>query len=213
MTRLFLVRHGETIWHAEDRYAGRADVPLNERGRQQARALAAWAATADLSAVWSSTASRAVDTAAPVAAAAGFVHRPDPRLREVDFGEGDGLTREEMSERFPDALDAFLARPATSPLPGGEPGVEASARFMSAVDEIVRDAGADARVLVIAHSTVIRLALCALTGIEPNNYRAVFPRMGNTTLAEVADDGTRPAALLRFNAPARADDDENASRE
>lgn len=213
MTRLFLVRHGETIWHAEGRYAGSADVPLNERGRRQAREMAEWAAGAELSAVWSSTAGRAIDTATPVAQAAGAPLQPDPRLCEVDFGEAEGLTRDEMSERFPDALDAFLAHPATSPLPGGEPGVEASVRFMSAVDEIVTDAGTDARVLIIAHSTVIRLTLCALTGIELNHYRAVFPEVGNTTLAEVAYDGTQPAALLRFNAPARRDEPGSGSRE
>ncbi|NUT12685.1 MAG: histidine phosphatase family protein, partial [Nonomuraea sp.] len=55
MTDLVLVRHGETVWHAENRYAGTSDVDLTERGRDQAAMLAAWAAEAGLAAVWSST--------------------------------------------------------------------------------------------------------------------------------------------------------------
>ncbi|MBI0382368.1 histidine phosphatase family protein, partial [Streptomyces albiflaviniger] len=69
MTDFVLVRHGETVWHAENRYAGRTDVPLTEHGHQQAAELGAWAAGRRLDAVLSSPLSRARLTAEPAAAA------------------------------------------------------------------------------------------------------------------------------------------------
>ena len=65
MTRLVLVRHGETIWHAENRYAGSSDIPLSPRGLEQAEQLAKWASRADLAAIWISPLRRARETAGP----------------------------------------------------------------------------------------------------------------------------------------------------
>ena len=67
MTQFVLVRHGETEWHAENRYAGISDVSLTARGLEQAKQLAAWAGTAGFAAVWTSTLTRAQLTAAPCA--------------------------------------------------------------------------------------------------------------------------------------------------
>ena len=64
MTRIVLARHGETAWHAENRYAGRSDVALTPRGHEQAELLAGWAARAGLSAIWCSPLGRAHETAA-----------------------------------------------------------------------------------------------------------------------------------------------------
>jgi broad specificity phosphatase PhoE len=69
MTELVLVRHGETVWHAENRYAGRSDVPLTPRGQEQAGALARWATGAGLDAVLTSPLCRARETAGPACAA------------------------------------------------------------------------------------------------------------------------------------------------
>ena len=116
-TRILLIRHGETIWHEGHRYAGASDVPLTDRGRDQARALTAWGERTDLAAIVTSDLSRAELTAQELAKGAGVTPRVDARLREVDFGRGEGLTRGEMHARFPDALQAFLDRPAENPLP------------------------------------------------------------------------------------------------
>jgi broad specificity phosphatase PhoE len=199
MTRLVLVRHGETAWHAENRYAGSADIPLNEHGREQAEQLATWAKTAGLDALWTSPLARALQTAAPVAATARLEPRADPRLREVAFGEGEGLTRAEMRQRFPEAYAAFVVDPVASYLPGGEDPVAAVARASACLTDIAA-AHPTGRVLVVTHSTVIRLLLCQLLGIPLAAYRAVFPSLRNCAISEVALslDGHQPA-LLQFN--------------
>src|SRR5690349_21899670 len=130
MTYLVLVRHGETIWHAENRYAGSTDIALTARGTEQAAELAGWAKTARLAEVWASTLSRAQLTAAACAEVSGTPLQVDARLRELDFGDGEGLTAAEMAQRFPDALRAFRVDPVTHHLPGGEDPVAAAQRFV-----------------------------------------------------------------------------------
>ncbi len=202
VTTVHLARHGETIWHAENRYTGVSDVPLTGRGREQAASLAAWAADAGLDAIASSPLVRAVDTASPACAAAGLELSTDPRLREVDFGDGEGLTRTEMAERFPRAWEGFVARPARHPLPHGESGVDAIVRASPALDELVT-AHRGGRVLVVMHSTLLRLLLCDRIGMDPDDYRRAFPTVVNAALTtlRIDDAGT---ALLGFNVPPRA---------
>ncbi|MGA5097265.1 histidine phosphatase family protein [Streptomyces lavendulocolor] len=201
MTDFVLVRHGETTWHAENRYAGRTDVPLTERGLRQAAALESWAAGQRLDAVLCSPLSRARLTAGPAATALGLTARVDERLYEVDFGRGDGLTRREMAEEFPDELAAFLADPVAHHLPGGEDPVAAAERAVGCLEEVARELPGG-RVLVVAHSTLVRLALCELLGIPLARYRQVFPALENGALTELRLLPGRRASLLRLNAPA-----------
>ncbi|MFJ8672421.1 histidine phosphatase family protein [Streptomyces sp. NPDC093589] len=202
MTDFILVRHGETVWHAENRYAGRTDVPLTDRGREQAATLARWAATAQLTAIWSSPLSRARLTAAPAADACGLAPRVDERLYEVDFGEGEGLTRDEMGRRFPQRLAEFLDDPVERHLPGGEHPRRAAERAAACLADIAREQPAG-RVLLVAHSTLVRVLLCHQLGIPLADYRRVFPQLHNGALTEIRIEGGH-TALLRLNAPAMA---------
>ena len=199
MTDLFLVRHGETVWHAENRYAGVSEVELSPRGREQAARLATWASSAGLGAVWSSRQARALATATPCAEAAGLRLQVDARLRELDFGDGEGLTAQEMRERFPAAFAAFETDPVANHLPGGEDPVAAAARFVACLNDIA-GLQPDGGVLVVAHTTMIRLALCRLIGAPLSDYRRLFPVIGNCALTEIRMTGRQPA-LLRFNVP------------
>ncbi|MDX6744203.1 histidine phosphatase family protein [Actinocorallia sp. A-T 12471] len=195
MTDLVLVRHGQTVWHAENRYAGVSDVALTDEGTRQAERLAVWAKGAGLDAVWSSTLSRARITAQASADAAGLDLRVDARLRELDFGRAEGLTKAEQEAAFPAERAAFEADPAAHPLPGGEDPHAAAERFISCLAEI--EGG---RVLVVAHTTAIRLALCRLLGLPLGEYRRLLPRLDNGALTEIRLRDGR-AALLQYNSP------------
>jgi broad specificity phosphatase PhoE len=120
VTRLVLVRHGETIWHSENRYAGSTDIPLGPRGLEQAEQLAKWAAGAELAAIWVSPLRRARETAGPSEIATGITARVDSRLREIDFGQAEGLTDTEIRQSLPEAFAAFQSDPVSHHLPGGE---------------------------------------------------------------------------------------------
>ncbi|MGH3661567.1 MAG: histidine phosphatase family protein, partial [Micromonosporaceae bacterium] len=164
MTDLVLTRHGETIWHSGNRYAGRTDIPLNQCGQQQAQLLGRWAKRARLDAVWVSPLARARDTAAPAAQAAGVRPHADDRLVELDFGDAEGLTGGQMRERFPEVRAAFESDPVEHHLPGGEDPRDALQRAISCLTEIV-GLFPDGRVLIVWHGTIHRLVLCHLLGM------------------------------------------------
>ncbi|MFJ9054966.1 histidine phosphatase family protein [Streptomyces sp. NPDC102409] len=194
---VFLVRHGESVWHEENRYAGVTDIALSPHGRAQASGLAAWAGGADLTAVWSSPMRRCRETAEGCADRAGLPLILEPRLRELDFGVAEGLTRAELRERLPGALKAFEADPVGNHFPEGEDPVAAGERYTGFLAGL-RTGHPEGRVLVVAHSTAIRLALCRLLGIPPRDYRRVFPRLANCALTElILRDGT--PSLLALN--------------
>jgi probable phosphoglycerate mutase len=217
MTTLYLARHGETVWHGEHRYAGSSDVELTGHGLAQADELAEWASRARLSAVVSSTLSRARFTAEPSADAARRELRTDPRLVEIDFGTAEGLSPRELDERMPAEWAAFQRHPARQPLPGGEAGIEGIERAKPALRELVDEFGIGPgtvggsaasrrgdRVLVVMHGTLMRLLLCDWLGIDPDRYRDLFPEVENCALTPVRFellDGRMQARLIGFNLP------------
>lgn len=200
MTRLVLTRHGETIWHAENRYAGHTDIDLTERGQQQALELAAWAKLQSFDAVWSSPLTRARLTAQPTADALNTGLQIENRLIEVDFGAAEGLTDREMREHFPSQREAFVRDPLSNPLPSSEPIQIAAERAENALSSIA-SLYPEGKVLVVAHNTLLRLVLCRMLGVSLAKYRTVFPKFDNCAITEIALDATGEIALLSFNAP------------
>jgi probable phosphoglycerate mutase len=188
-----LARHGQTVWHRPNRYAGRSDIDLDDVGRAQAEALARWAAGARLDALVSSDLRRAVDTAAPAARLTGLAPTRDSRLREVDFGIAEGRTLAEMDK---DVADRFVADPVTHHFPGGEPPADAADRARAALDDLAAT-HPDGRVLVVAHSTLIRLVVCAALGVPLGDYRRRLPALAPAARTVLRLEGE--PALLAYN--------------
>src|SRR5450756_2276141 len=99
MSRVILARHGRTAWHAEGRYAGTADVELDEVGRKQVQLVVGRLADAEIECVYSSPLSRCFEFAGRVAESHGLEVTVDGRLREIDLGRWDGKTYSEIIER------------------------------------------------------------------------------------------------------------------
>jgi broad specificity phosphatase PhoE len=201
MSRIVMVRHGETVWHEENRYAGRSDIALTPKGQEQANKLARWATTAGVTAVWSSPLSRARNTAVPAAKALGLPLQIDERLTELDFGKSEGLTSVEMAQRIPEEYAAFRLDPVTNFLPGGEDPAHAMDRAIPAIYAIAGATAPGSRSLIVAHNTLLRLVLCHLLGISLSRYRAVFPLFDNCSLTEIDLSPGKDVSLLHFNAP------------
>jgi len=135
--KLHIIRHGETVWHAENKYAGHTDIGLTNLGHAQAKALATWATQINPDAIYSSDLTRAFDTAKPSAHALGLEIIVDSRFREVNFGQIEGLTPTEMERQFPELRQEFLVRPADTLMPEGESGRSALGRALPAIEEIL----------------------------------------------------------------------------
>jgi probable phosphoglycerate mutase len=147
---LLLCRHGETDWNRDRRLQGQTDVPLNDRGRAQAAALARELAGEPIDAVYSSDLARAYETARAVAEPHGLEVVRLRALRERDFGSWEGLTDAEIRQRFPDARDR--------PWGDGETREQLAERVLAVLDELAeRHPGG--RVVVVAHGGPINALL------------------------------------------------------
>jgi probable phosphoglycerate mutase len=173
---LYLARHGETDWNAAGRWQGQTDVLLNERGRQQAREIAGLVRPLGVRSVAASDLSRARATAEIVAAelglAVGHVHTD---LRERCFGCFEGLTRDEVTARFPEAWKRYLDDPGPA-MPGGEARDALLVRLLRAVDHVASALPGPA--LVVMHGGSMRALLADLVGAMPRPASASWPLHG-----------------------------------
>jgi 2,3-bisphosphoglycerate-dependent phosphoglycerate mutase len=119
-TRIMAIRHGQTAWNADARIQGHTDVELDAVGQWQVGRLAAALADEELQAVYSSDLSRARQTAAPLAARAGFELRIDAGLRERAFGEFEGLSFAQIEQRWPEQAERWRRRDPDFGAHGGE---------------------------------------------------------------------------------------------
>ncbi len=194
--RLLLARHGQTEWHSDNRYVSRTDIGLTETGREQARTLARRAEREKVNLVLSSPLGRALLTAKPAAAACNLEPETDERLRELDFGEWEGRTLAEIGEEDPESVRRF-EESAEHGFPGGEPLHEGADRVLKVFACLSRSHAGET-VLVVAHNTLLRLALCRMLGVELGHYRRLMPRVVNGAVSEVRF-GELGGALYSFN--------------
>jgi len=157
-TKFLLIRHAQSEWNAALRWQGHADPPLSETGRLQARNLARGLAGEQVDVLYASDLKRAAQTAAILGEAIRQEPTLDPRLRELDIGEWEGLVRAEIEDRWPDLLRQFDTEdPDTRPT-GGETRRELAARVRSFVSEIAARHPAG-RVAIVSHLGVIESLL------------------------------------------------------
>jgi broad specificity phosphatase PhoE len=164
-TRLVLVRHAETDPAARGRCHGRLEVGLSEEGRRQAGELGAALAEVALAAVYSSPLSRALDTARPLALPHGLEPVADDGLSEIDFGELEGLTYEQIEAERPEVFRAWMETPTSVRFPGGESFGDLRARVLPAVAAI-RERHAGEAAAVVAHGGVVRVVLADALGLH-----------------------------------------------
>lgn len=169
-TRLYLVRHGATQLTAENRFSGALGVDLSDEGRHQAHRLADRLAHDAISAVYCSPLSRTVETAEILARPHRLPLVRRDSLREISHGRWEGLTRQEVEQRFAEEYAAWDADPFTFAPEGGESGLQVLARALPVVREIVVSHEGKC-VLVVSHKATLRLILSSLLGFDPRGYR------------------------------------------
>ena len=164
---ILLARHGETDYNLPPaRVQGRRDIPLNDRGRAQARELARAAADEDVRIVWSSNLSRARETAAIVAEELGLEVRVDARLAESDRGAWEGRRLDDIARDEPELWARWRRAGAEFRFPDGESLAEHLARLSAVLDEIGEG---ELPALVICHGGTIR---CAFARAHPRGLDA-----------------------------------------
>ena len=168
--RLILIRHGQVEERFEGRFVGSTDAVLSPAGLRQAQDLAAWLAGKQPGACFSSPLRRCTATAR--AAVAGLSLQPelDPDLREVDFGDWEGLSFSEIAGKDTAAVDRWARFEPGFRFPGGESIDEFTRRINAAVERMA--AAPQETVVAFTHGGVIRFMLCALLRLDPRSYAA-----------------------------------------
>lgn len=156
-TELVLIRHGETAWNRERRMQGQTDTPLSDIGRAQARALGERMARHSFSTIYSSDLKRAWDTADAIAQLSGHDIVSEPRLRERTFGVFEGLTYEDMTQRYPAEHARFSLREPDYAVPGGESPRQFFERSLACLEDIAA-AHPGETVLVVTHGMILDTA-------------------------------------------------------
>jgi probable phosphoglycerate mutase len=194
--RLFLLRHGQTALSRANVFCGRRLNPgLTAEGLAMAEAFGRAYHDMEWRGIYSSPLIRAVATATPLAQAVGLPIQERDELAELDYGQWDGMTTEEVAVRFHIEHERWTADPAWNPPTGGETAVQLAQRMTTAIEEI--DAThEDGNILVVSHKASIRVALCALLGVDVGRFRYRFGcPVGSVSIVEFGDHGPLAEAV------------------
>jgi probable phosphoglycerate mutase len=170
VTRLLLVRHGATTATEEGRFSGSIGTELSDQGRWQAARLGERLSQQNITAVYSSPLSRALDTARIIAGHCRVEAVTRDALREIGHGHWEGMTRQYVERQFGAEYSAWEADPFTFAPSGGESGVAVLARALPVIREMVT-AHPGEQVLVVSHKATLRLVLSSLLGFDARGYR------------------------------------------
>ncbi len=194
-TTTILLRHGQTEFSTERRFAGRGDIALTDNGRMQAAATAARLAARRIDAIVTSPLQRARRTAEAVAAATGAPLAVDDGLVEADFGKWEGLTFGAAAQRWPGEMSAWLASADVAP-PGGESLADAARRVLAALDRLLA-AHQRETLLLVSHVTPIKTLACRALLAPPAALFRIHLDVASLTEIDWFADG--PALLRSLN--------------
>ena len=171
MTRIILVRHGETEWNkaGAEKFRGREDIELNEIGVRQAKAAAERITSWPVSAFYSSPLKRALTTAKILAMPFCLSVESLEGLVDIDYGNWQGLPYQEVSERYKQLYNQWLQRPHEFTFPGGESLQDVRVRATAALEKVLGQHEEETIVLV-SHQVVCKVLICSLLGLDNSHF-------------------------------------------
>jgi broad specificity phosphatase PhoE len=167
---LYMIRHGQTAASRENLFSGSIDPPLTDVGQEMAEQFAAAYAHKTWAAFYCSPMLRTRQTVAPLSRLVGLEPTIEDGLKEIHYGEWEGMNQDEVKERWPEAFAYWAADPASRGAPGGETAFHVAARAMTVVERI-RSKHTQGNVLIVSHKATLRIIACALLGVDVRRYR------------------------------------------
>src|SRR5258708_11307622 len=191
-TRITLIRHGRTAWNAGGRWQGHACVPLDDEGQRQAALVADHLAVVGepVTALYTSDLARAQQTAEIIGKRMGVEVQPDPRLREIDMGEWQGLTRAEIMAWDTERFRFVMEDPQNHKRPSGESGYDVAFRLHTALTDYAATYP-DGHLIVVTHGSAIYNLLYFLKLVDE-----FHGPLGNTAITRLIHDAAKPLATL-----------------
>ena len=187
MAEIILVRHGETDWNVAEVFRGRIDVELNETGLKQAELLAGYLASIKIDAVYSSPLKRALRTAEIIADRKKLEVKIAPGLIDFDFGNWQGLSHQEVRDKYKALYAEWIEHPEWMRMPAGESLEDVRERAVAVVDDVTGQHSGS--VVLVSHRVVNKVLICALLGLD--NYHFWNIRQDTCGLTSFAYEGGR----------------------
>ena len=194
-TKVFLIRHGLTLWNHERRYQGHTDIELSEEGIKQAIALKIRFMKTKLQAIYSSDMQRTVKTAEIINEAHQLPLQLFTELREINFGNWEGLTYEQIAKQYPQQLHGWVTTPHLTKIPGGESLMAVQERAMRIMHVIVSK-HPEGSVIIVAHGVVIATIICGFLELPIEKMKEY--KQDNTAVALMTIEENK-ASLDLFN--------------
>jgi broad specificity phosphatase PhoE len=185
MTKLILVRHGETAWNVEKIFRGRTDVNLDEVGIKQAGLLGKYLSNWELEAIYSSPLKRALDTANTIARYQKVSVQIAEGLIDFDYGEWQSLPEQEVKRLYPALLDEWHNNPHKVRMPGGESLEDVRRRATEVVNDVLSKY--QDSVLLVSHRVVIKVLICSLLGLDNSHFWNINQDIGGITIFNYVD--------------------------
>ncbi|MDQ0203192.1 histidine phosphatase family protein [Pectinatus haikarae] len=158
LTKIVLIRHGQTSWNLEGRFQGQSDTDLIPEGIKQAQLLAEKFPLQKIDAVYCSDLSRTKCTAKPIAERFGLTMKPVSKLREMSFGQWEGILFEDINKKWPNAMKDFFDNPQSVSIPEGENFQQVQDRAMQAIRAAIKE-NSGGSLAIVAHGAVNRAIL------------------------------------------------------
>lgn len=169
LTRLYLLRHGETDWNQKSIYQGQTDIDLNKNGREQARKAAETFKEIEVDQIYSSDLKRAKNTALMIAREKNLKVSENKKIRELSFGDWEGLSFVEIKNKYPDLAASWQQDPIHNFPPGGEKLLDFKFRIENFFNKIINRHQGD-KILVVTHGGVIKVYLAAVLSIKTEKF-------------------------------------------
>ena len=170
MTTIYLVRHGQTAWNKEEIFRGRADIPLNETGRKEALLAGQYLRGVEVISVYSSPLSRAFETAEAIARYQGKEVESLDGLIDIDFGQWQGVSREEVKRRYGELYRQWKDTPHLVRFPEGESLEDVRERALRAIHETVRSRDAESTLVMVSHRVINKIVICGLLELDNSHF-------------------------------------------
>ncbi len=180
--RLIMMRHGQTAWNVEHRIQGHTDIPLDERGREQAAAIAERLSCMELAAVYASPLLRAFETGSVIAQRNHCPIYKEDRLIERFFGDWEGLCMTDIAHNKPEAWQQWVEDPENCPIPNAEPLQAVLQRSLACTEEITKK-HPEGNVVIVSHANPVKLLLMHYAGIPLEKIHKI--RTDNCSYSEL----------------------------
>lgn len=186
---LFLIRHGETESNKQKRYQGWTESPLSEKGARQAEKVGFFLAGQGIERLYCSDLKRAVNTARVIGAGSGLKPVATPLLREINFGQWEGLTFDEIEAAWGEEISLWLDDPFHRSPPGGETLADVCARMQTFLEQLAEIATDGQRIAVVSHGGSIRALLYQVLNLSPTSYWDL--KIDNASISLIHKEGAR----------------------